>query len=82
MKHFLLVYDRTAGKLVEQPHEYPDSERQRAIDDRFKREVVEIGRREIEVVVLGAESLEALARTHARYFTIESTPKLPSEPAY
>lgn len=65
MQHFLLVYDRRAGQIVREqvfgdPHD--------ALAERFRTERLHRGAPDIEVVVLSAESREALLRTHARYF--------------
>ncbi|HEX7165793.1 MAG TPA: hypothetical protein VF230_02315 [Acidimicrobiales bacterium] len=64
MRYFLLVYDRSKGVLLsEEEFESED----RALDERF-----EVEKRipdDVEVVVLGAESREALQKTHSRYFT-------------
>ncbi|MGH3798555.1 MAG: hypothetical protein ACRDTD_00190 [Pseudonocardiaceae bacterium] len=73
MKYFLLVYDRAAGKLLE---ERPFGQRVEALQARF---AVEKAHRagsqdveNIEVVVVAAESRDDLLRTHARYFlTVE-----------
>ena len=67
MKHFLIVYDRPAGKILElQP--YSDVEEERALKTRFAREI-ELGQNpDIEVVLVSAESLDLLKKTHSRYF--------------
>jgi hypothetical protein len=67
MRYFLLVYDRAGGELLEL-REYPEELRSQALKDRFARERAERSRPEIEVVVLGGDSLESLRRTHGRYF--------------
>ncbi|MHB8873934.1 MAG: hypothetical protein ACYC8T_09645 [Myxococcaceae bacterium] len=67
MKYFLLVYNRRAGH-VQKLSVYPESDRERAITDRFALEQKEREHPEMEVVLLGAASLEDLERTHARYF--------------
>ncbi|MGH9132059.1 MAG: hypothetical protein ACRDWV_10425 [Acidimicrobiales bacterium] len=65
MRYFLLVYDRRRGQIVEESdfeHE-PDALKERfAVEERLG---FSSG---LEVVVLGAESREALRLTHARYF--------------
>ena len=66
MRYFLLIYDRSKGDLVEK-REFDD--RHQALRERFSREVRWHSRREYEVVVLGAESEEALRHTHGRYFS-------------
>jgi hypothetical protein len=63
--HFLLVYDRLQGKLVfEQPytdpreavHAYEEMEEQHRDD------------RHMEIVLVGADSLETIMVTHGNYF--------------
>ena len=63
--HYLVVYDRRRGKILERAS-YHDSSL--ALNARFAAEREHRGQPDIEVVVLSAESWEALARTHARYF--------------
>lgn len=70
MKQFLLVYDRKAGKITDL-REYDEGDFGRALNDRFSVEE-DSKNGQLEVVVLRAKSLDALKRTHARYF---KTPK-------
>lgn len=65
MRHFLLVYDRRAGRIV---HEQAFGDVKDALAERFRMERLHRANGDIEVVVLSAESREALERTHARYF--------------
>ncbi|MGH3810241.1 MAG: hypothetical protein ACRDRU_27195 [Pseudonocardiaceae bacterium] len=66
MAHFLLVYDRSAGKLL---HEERYQSRVDALHARFVAEAEHRrGADDVEVVVLSAGSREDLLRTHARYF--------------
>lgn len=65
MAHFLLVYDRDAGRLIRQQQFDADSE---ALQARFDAEREFRGRPEVEIVALTADSEEDLRRTHARYF--------------
>jgi len=65
MTYFLLVYDRSKGELIEVPREF--AEHADALSARFEREMADHNP-DHEVVVLGGESVEALAETHARYF--------------
>ncbi|MGH8905933.1 MAG: hypothetical protein ACRD0K_05345 [Egibacteraceae bacterium] len=67
MRYFLLVYDQLKGEVLEF-QEFQDHERLEALAARFEREAQTLRQTHIEVVVLGAESREALERTHARYF--------------
>jgi len=63
--HFLLVYDRDAGKLVRQ-EQYATSDG--AMRARFTAEAEFSGKPEIEIVALVAESEAAARVTHGRYF--------------
>jgi hypothetical protein len=65
MKHFLLVYDREAGCLVDEIVEFDDYSR--ALNERLTRERTKPANHEI--VVLSSSSRENLEKTHARYFT-------------
>jgi len=65
MSHFLLVYDRTAGRLVRKQQ---FATRGETLLARFAAEDEFSGRPEIEVVNLVASSEEELRRTHGRYF--------------
>jgi len=75
MKLFLIVYDRQIGRILSL-REYGPDERAKALQDRSTRELAEKDHKEIEVVVLGADSLDALKKTHRRYFeTVEQIAK-------
>lgn len=64
MSHFLLVYDRSTGTLVE----LKEMDTEAARDARAALEVKHRGHPDIEIVVLNADSAAALRHTHARYF--------------
>lgn len=68
MMIFLVEYDRARGEIVTLER-FADSERRRAEEARLEIEVG-LNREEVdrEVVILEAESEEALRRTHRRYF--------------
>lgn len=65
---FLIQYDRNRGMIV-QMQTFNDSERQKADNTRLNLEI-ELNRQGIEreVVLLEAESIADLRRTHRRYF--------------
>ncbi len=63
--HFLIVFDRAHGQLL---REQPFGDQRRALEERFAAEKQHRGNPDIEVVVLTADSKDALRRTHARYF--------------
>jgi hypothetical protein len=63
--HFLLVYDRSAGKLLRLDRYAASSE---AIEARFVAEAEFNGDPNIEIVALAAASENDLRRTHGRYF--------------
>jgi hypothetical protein len=66
MGYYLVVYDRSTGAV--EVEEFTDQQQDLALHRRFEYEREQRNRSEVEVVVLGAESREALERTHARYF--------------
>lgn len=68
MNYYLLVYDRAAAQLMRDVEEFSQAERHVALERRFDLERQEREHDEVEVVLLGAESRDALMRTHARYF--------------
>lgn len=66
VQHFLLVYDRAAGRLL---HEQTFERRAEALRARFAQERELRGTGDnLEIVVIDAHSREDLMRTHARYF--------------
>jgi hypothetical protein len=65
MKHFLVVFDRSEGRVL---REEPFSERSTALRARFQAERLHLTNPNIEVVVLSAATAEDLRKTHARYF--------------
>ena len=67
MRHFLLVYDQAAGRVL-QIKEFADDDRSAALDERFALEREHADDPNLEVIVLSAADLAALEATHARYF--------------
>ena len=65
MNHYLVVFDRSKGSVLRHKR-YND--RDEALAARFATEREHHADPNIEVVVLGARSWEALKRTHGRYF--------------
>jgi hypothetical protein len=71
--HFLLVYDREKQQLVlEQPYTDP-AEALRAYEDMEERHRDD---QQMEIVLVGADSIETVMLTHGNYFAAE-----PGEPA-
>jgi type I site-specific restriction-modification system R (restriction) subunit len=63
--HFLMIYDRLGGTLLEvEPYE----DGAEALRARFDRERERGNDQNLEIVVLTARSLDHLRQTHARYF--------------
>ncbi len=63
--HFLLVYDRTQGKLVVQ-RPYVDAKE--AVKAYEGMEAEHRDDRQMEIVLVGADSLETIMLTHGNYF--------------
>jgi hypothetical protein len=69
VRYFLLVFDRRQGRLVDEIVEFSDS--REAFAARMTRESHARDQGvELEVVVLGASSKDALVNTHSRYFGV------------
>lgn len=66
MKSFLLVYNRRTGALDYKEYSGPTA-RKRAFAGRLSRELSKDV--DVEIVVLSADSLDELKRTHGRYFS-------------
>jgi len=65
---FLIHYNRSAGEIVELK-KFEQSQRVQAEDARLKMELDLIGKKDgDEVCLLEAGSIEALRKTHRRYF--------------
>jgi hypothetical protein len=65
LRHFLLVFDHNEGRLI-QNREFNNSEEAltaySATERSYTRE------QNVEVVLIGADSIETVQRTHANYF--------------
>lgn len=68
MNHFVLVYDQQLGKLILPIAKFGASDGEAAMRRRFELEREYVGQKDIEIVVLGAESEAAIRKTHGRYF--------------
>jgi hypothetical protein len=77
MRHFLIVLDRPKGRVLREDEFENVAD---ALKERFRTERLYRANPDIEVVVLSAESREALLRTHARYFMTLSELLRRSEP--
>jgi hypothetical protein len=65
LQHFLLVYDLRAQRLIEQ-HEFGDGNEAAIAYADLERQYK--GRDDLEIVLVGADSIETIKRTHAHYF--------------
>jgi hypothetical protein len=68
VKYFLLVYDRGLQRILDGPRPYAFDARDQALADRERAISDNIVNPDIEVVLLGADSVGELRKTHARYF--------------
>ncbi|MDQ3671487.1 MAG: hypothetical protein M3364_03485 [Actinomycetota bacterium] len=67
IRYFLIIYDRREGELVEDPpREFGDQDV--AFDAYGEAERLYGGDRNVEVVLVGADSLETVRQTHSNYF--------------
>lgn len=72
--HFLLVYNGP-GRTLERCEPFEDVEA--ALTASAQAEDLYRGRHDIEVVLLGSDSIETLKRTHGHYFEAPTEPDLP-----
>jgi hypothetical protein len=66
LKHFLLVFDHSAGRLVENI-EF-DERGEDALKAYADKERQYRGKRNMEIVLIGSDSFETVMLTHANYF--------------
>jgi hypothetical protein len=66
LEHFLLVFDHDAGRLLEQTTFGTDGEG--ALAAYAQKELLYRDRANIEIVLIGSDSLETVKLTHANYF--------------
>lgn len=66
IQHFLLVFDHAVGRLLEQVPFGTDGER--AVEAYAAKEREHAGDRNIEIVLIGSDSIETVRLTHANYF--------------
>ncbi len=64
--HFLLIYDRRRGSLAEDPREFSDAAAAAHAYERAEWE--HRGNRDLEIVLIGADSLDTVRQTHRNYF--------------
>lgn len=67
IRYFLIVYDRRQGELVDDPPREFDNQ-DVALDAYAATERQYQDDRNVEVVVVGADSLETVRQTHSNYF--------------
>lgn len=70
LQHFLLVYDLVAQRLIKQ-QEFSDGDEAATAYAALEREYK--GRDDLEIVLVGADSIETIMRTHAHYFDAVGT---------
>ncbi|MEX0991746.1 MAG: hypothetical protein WD004_05700 [Actinomycetota bacterium] len=71
MKYFLIRYERHTG-LLKGLDEFGSARRDEALQARFQLERASDGSDDIEIALLGAETLDDLRATHSRYFQREA----------
>lgn len=67
MKQFVIVFDRPRGQILEMVS-FAETERDLAMKELFEREERYRGQSDVEVVMLGSDSVDTLKTTHSRYF--------------
>ena len=64
--HFLLVFDHDRQALIETPREFHDAGEAAAAYEALERE--HRGDSNLEIVLVGSDSLETIKQTHGNYF--------------
>jgi hypothetical protein len=63
--HFLLIYDLNLGRLI---HTAEFKDPRKATAEYARLEAEHRGNRDLEIVLVGADSLETIQMTHGHYF--------------
>jgi len=71
LRHFLIIYDHKNGKLRAPPKMYEDATAALAAYSEQERE--HQGNKDLEIVLIGSDSLATVKRTHANYFEAPAT---------
>ncbi len=66
IQHFLLVFDHARGSLIEEKHFHEDGIA--ALAAYSAKEKDHSGDRNIEIVLIGSDSIETVRLTHANYY--------------
>ena len=66
IRHFLLVFDHEAGKLIDEIHFGTDGAK--AVEAYAEKEREFSGRKLVEIVLIGSDSIDTVRLTHANYF--------------
>ena len=66
IQHFLLVFDHEVGRLIEEQAFGEDSDA--AVAAYAAKEQEYAGRRAIEIVLIGSDSIQTVRLTHAYYY--------------
>lgn len=66
IKHFLLVFDHAQGQLIEERHF--ETQAAEALAAYAAKEELHRNERDIEIVLIGSDSIETVKLTHANYY--------------
>ncbi len=67
IRHFLVVYNVKVGEA--EVKEFEDYDAAVAAYDAIEKRTRESGRRDLDIVLVGADSLETVKNTHSSYFS-------------
>lgn len=70
LQHFLLVYDLNAQRLIDR-RQFEDGDEAARAYAQLERKYQ--GRRDLEIVLVGADSIETIRQTHSHYFDSAGT---------
>ena len=68
MKHFLIIYSHTQQSLLAAPKVFPDSDVDSATGAYQEAEEEYRESTDVEIVLIGADSIDTVRQTHRHYF--------------
>ena len=72
MKHFLIIYSHSRQSLLAAPKVFPDSDVESATGAYQEAEVEYRDVPDVEIVLIGADSIDTVRHTHGHYFDADT----------
>ena len=72
MNHFLIIYSHSQQSLLTEPRVFADSDVESATGAYQEAEAAHRGNKDVEIVLIGADSIDTVHHTHGHYFHADS----------